>query len=74
VDDEFSSLLSEANSTLDVEKRREIFCDLEQIQWERGSIGIPFWRNVWQVYRDNVKNVSAHPTLYLLINEAWKEA
>jgi peptide/nickel transport system substrate-binding protein len=74
VDDEFSSLLSEANSTLDVEKRREIFCDLEQIQWERGSIGIPFWRNVWQVYRDNIKNVSAHPTLYLLINEAWKEA
>jgi peptide/nickel transport system substrate-binding protein len=74
VDEEFSSLLSEANSTLDVEKRREIFCDLEQIQWERGSIGIPFWRNVWQVYRDNVKNVSAHPTLYLLINEAWKEA
>lgn len=74
VDEEFSNLLSEANRTLDVEKRREIFCDLEQIQWERGSIGIAFWRNVWQVYRDNVKNVPAHPTLYLLINETWKEA
>jgi len=74
VDDEFSNLLSEANRTLDVEKRRQIFCELEQIQWERGSVGIPFWRNVWQVYRDNIKNVSAHPTLYLLINEAWKEA
>jgi peptide/nickel transport system substrate-binding protein len=74
VDDEFSNLLSKANRTLDVEERRQIFCDLERIQWERGSIGIPFWRNVWQVYRDNVKNVSAHPTLYLLINEAWKEA
>jgi peptide/nickel transport system substrate-binding protein len=74
VDEEFSTLLSEANKTLDVEQRREIFCELEQIQWERGSIGIPFWRNVWQVYRENVKNVSAHPTLYLLINDAWKEA
>jgi peptide/nickel transport system substrate-binding protein len=74
VDEEFSTLLSEANRTLDVEERRQIFCDLEQIQWERGSIGIAFWRNVWQVYRDNVHNIPAHPTLYLLINEAWKEA
>jgi len=74
VDEEFSELLSKANRTLDVEERRQVFCELETIQWERGSIGIPFWRNVWQVYRDNVKNVSAHPTLYLLINEAWKEA
>jgi peptide/nickel transport system substrate-binding protein len=29
MDDEFSELLNEANGTLDVEARREIFCELE---------------------------------------------
>jgi peptide/nickel transport system substrate-binding protein len=74
VDDEFSSLLNEANGTLDVDKRREIFCQLEQIQAERGSIGIAWWQNVWMVYRTNVKNVQGHPTLYMLFNEVYKEA
>jgi peptide/nickel transport system substrate-binding protein len=74
VDDEFSSLLNEANGTLDVEKRREIFCQLEQIQMDRGSIGISWWQNVWMVYRNNVKDVPGHPTLYMLFNEVYKEA
>jgi peptide/nickel transport system substrate-binding protein len=74
VDDEFSTLLNEANGTLDVEKRREIFCQLEQIQMDRGSIGIAWWQNVWMVYRNNVKDVPGHPTLYMLFNEVYKEA
>jgi peptide/nickel transport system substrate-binding protein len=74
VDDEFSELLAEANGTLDVDKRREIFCDLQRIQYERGSIGIPFWRNIWFVYQNNVHDVPGHPTYYMLFNEVWKEA
>ena len=35
VDEEFSSLLKEAEQTLDVEKRRAIMCKLEDIQQER---------------------------------------
>jgi peptide/nickel transport system substrate-binding protein len=74
VDDEFSELLFEANGTLDVEARREIFCDLQRIQYERGPIGIPFWRNVWFVSSNKVKDVPGHPTYYMLFNKVWMES
>ncbi|MBN1881677.1 MAG: ABC transporter substrate-binding protein [Deltaproteobacteria bacterium] len=70
-DEEFSELLTEANGTLDVDRRRKIFCELERIQWERGSVGISFWRNVWFVTGTQVMDVQAHPTLYMLFNEVW---
>jgi peptide/nickel transport system substrate-binding protein len=73
IDEEFSDLLTEANGTLDVEARREIFCQLEQIQYERGSIGIPFWRNIWYVHGKDLRNVPLHPTYYMMFNEVWKE-
>jgi peptide/nickel transport system substrate-binding protein len=74
VDEEFDTLLAEANGTLDVDKRREIFCQLEQIQMDRGSIGIAWWQNIWMVYRNKVQDVPGHPTLYMLFNGVWKEA
>ena len=74
VDDEFSQLLTEANGTLDVEARRQIFCDLEQIQVDRGSIGIPYWMNVWMVHRKIVRDVPPHANIYMLFNETWKSA
>ncbi|MBN1658723.1 MAG: ABC transporter substrate-binding protein [Anaerolineae bacterium] len=74
VDPEFSELLTQANGTLDVEARRQIFCDLEQIQLDRGSIGIPYWMNIWMVNRQNVKDVMPHPNIYMLFNETWKTA
>jgi peptide/nickel transport system substrate-binding protein len=73
VDEEFSELLTEANGTLDVEARREIFCELQQIQYDRGSIGIPFWRNIWYVYSADLRDVPPHPTYYMMFNEVWKE-
>lgn len=74
VDEEFSELLIQANGTLDVEKRREIFCKLQQIQMERGSIGIAWWSNSFTVSSKKVKEVPPHPTAYMLFNEIWKEA
>ncbi len=71
VDEEFSKLLNQANGTLDVDERRKIFCKLEDIQMERGSIGIPYWRNVWMVTRSRVENVESHPNLYMLFNTVW---
>ncbi|MGD1992156.1 MAG: ABC transporter substrate-binding protein [Anaerolineae bacterium] len=73
IDEEFSELLNEANGTLDVEARREIFCDLQQIQYDRGPIGIPFWRNIWFVGSNKLHNVPGHPTYYMLFNETWME-
>jgi peptide/nickel transport system substrate-binding protein len=70
-DPEFSKLIEEANGTLDVDRRREIFCRLEQIQWETGSVGIAWWQNNWQIIADRVRDSEPHPTGYMLFNEVW---
>jgi len=74
VDNEFTALLQEANGTLDVEKRRKIFCTLENIQQQRGPIANAFWLNVWTIARKRVQNLLAHPSLYLNLGEAWLSA
>jgi peptide/nickel transport system substrate-binding protein len=71
VDEEFSTLLKEAERTLDVEARREIMCQLEDIQQERGSVAIPFWTSVWYIAHERIQNVDAHPTNYDILHEAW---
>ena len=71
VDDEFSKLLKEANGLINVDERRKVFCKLEEIQMQRGSIGIPYWRNQWFVTRKKVKNMKGHPSVYMLFNEVW---
>jgi len=70
-DPEFSKLLNQANGLINVDERRKVFCKLEQIQMERGSIGIPFWRNQWLVTRKRLQNVQGHPSVYMLFNEVW---
>jgi len=73
VDEEFSDLLQQADRTLDVEARRQIMCQLEDIQMSRGSVGIPFWANLWYICRETFKNVKAHPSSYDVLNEVWFE-
>jgi peptide/nickel transport system substrate-binding protein len=72
VDEEFVSLLSDAERTLDVEERRAIMCKIEDIMQERGPIANSFWKKVWRISRNNVNNIVAHPTDYDLFNEVWK--
>ena len=74
VDKEFSELLTKANGTLDVEERRKIFCKLEKIQQERGSIANAFWINVWTITTKRVQNVISHPSLYLKADDMWVNA
>ena len=74
VDKEFSTLLAEATGTLDVDKRRKIMCKLEDIQMERGSIGIAYWMNTWMCPNKKLKDVIAHPNLLLLFNKVWIDA
>ncbi len=71
VDAEFSELLRQANGTLDLEARRKIFCKLEDIQWERGSIGISYWVNYFFVLSKRVQGVNGHPNGYMLFNRVW---
>jgi peptide/nickel transport system substrate-binding protein len=70
-DEEFSTLLQEANRTLDVEARRGIMEKLELIQQERGSIGNAYWQNIWAIVNKKFRNVHPHPTDYHLWNDLW---
>ena len=57
----FDQLLDEAEGTFDVEKRREIMCELQTIQKEEGTIGIPFWASTLNAHTERVKNFRAAP-------------
>ncbi len=73
VDKEFETLLTEAEKTLDVEKRRDIMCQIEDIFMERGPIGISYWKSVWNIVPKKFQNIEAHPTEYDLLNEVWAD-
>ena len=70
-DEEFDGLLTTAMGTLDLEERRKIMADIQRIQQDRGSIGIPYWMNSWIAYNPRLKGpMVAHPTRY---NDKWTE-
>ena len=71
VDAEFSDLLARAGATLDLQERRRLFCRLQDIQAERGSIGIAWWQNRWTGVRKNVQGLKVHPGGYLLLDKVW---
>jgi len=72
-DEEFTTILREAEGTLDVEARRALMCQLEDIMQERGSIGNSFWRSVWNITASKFQGITAHPTLYDLLYEVWSD-
>jgi peptide/nickel transport system substrate-binding protein len=73
-DDEFETLLRQAQGTLDVEARRSLMCKMEDIMQERGPVFNSFWKNVWNITNKKFHNVKAHPTAYDLLYDVWKEA
>jgi peptide/nickel transport system substrate-binding protein len=70
-DPEFEDLLREAQGTLDVEARRSLMCDMEDIMQERGPIFNSFWKNVWNITNKKFQNIKAHPTAYDLLYDVW---
>jgi peptide/nickel transport system substrate-binding protein len=73
-DEEFTTLLRQAERTLDVEARRQIMAQIQQIMQDRGPIGNSYWNNVWNITRSEFQNIVAHPTDYDLLYEVWKDA
>lgn len=74
VDEEFTTILRQAEKTLDVEKRRELMGQLEDIMQQRGPVFISYWKKVWNITRKEFQGVQAHPTSYDLLYEVWKNA
>lgn len=70
-DEEFETLLRQAEGTLDVEARREIMGQIETIMQERGPIGNSFWKNVWNITHKKFQNIQAHPTAYDFLYDVW---
>ncbi len=61
---EFDKALTEAESTLDVEKRRVKMEKVEKILQDDAVIVQPFFRAVFTAIRDNVVGFEMHPTRY----------
>lgn len=70
-DEEFETLLREAEGTLDVEARREIMSQIEDIMQERGPIANSFWKNVWNITHEKFQGIVAHPTDHDFLYEVW---
>ncbi|HZT20544.1 MAG TPA: ABC transporter substrate-binding protein [Dongiaceae bacterium] len=64
-------LLNKADATLDVEKRKQIMKDIEELMQEEGPIVQPVWRAVFTGVNKRVKGFKMHPTLYLFCEEWW---
>lgn len=73
VDSEFSEKLAQAELTLDVEARRQIIGELEDIMQARGPVGISYWTNEWEIIPKSFQNVVAHPSNFDFYYEVWKE-
>lgn len=66
---EFDRLLAEAEGTLDVDKRRRVVAELENIMQQDGAIVQPLWRSVFIAMDKKVKGFKMHPTSYFFANE-----
>jgi peptide/nickel transport system substrate-binding protein len=62
---EFDEVLTRAEGTLDVDKRRELIGRLEEIMQEDGPIVQPLWRTVFAAYDKKVKGFAMHPSTYI---------
>jgi peptide/nickel transport system substrate-binding protein len=60
----FDAALNDAESTLDVEKRRVKMEKVEKILQDDAVLVQPFFRSVFTAVRDNVVNLQNHPTRY----------
>jgi len=71
-DKEFQDLLDQANQTIDIQERRKIFCKLEKIQQERGSVGLAVFEDTFLSTTSKLKNVNTQIP-FLDINDIWLE-
>jgi peptide/nickel transport system substrate-binding protein len=73
-DPTFEKMIDEAEGILDHKERRKLMAKIEVYQRENGTIGLPLWRSVFEGADKRLKGYRAHPTSYLLINDAYFES
>jgi len=65
----FDEILTKAEGTLDIDKRRELMGELQTIMQEDGPIAQPLWRAGYVAYDKRAKNIRAHPTGFIFAEE-----
>ncbi len=70
----FDALLTQAEGTVDVEERRTIVAQLEEIMQQDGPIVQPLWRSRFGAYDKRVKGFRMHPTNCIFAEELAVEA
>jgi peptide/nickel transport system substrate-binding protein len=72
---EFDRILTEAEGTVDITKRKELMARLQKIMQEDGPIVQPLWRKNFTFYDKRVQGFKMHPTSYVFCNRlALQEA
>jgi peptide/nickel transport system substrate-binding protein len=67
----FDSLLNEAEGALDIDARRTIMAQLEEIMLEDGPICLPLWRGMFSFWDNSIKGFHQHPTSYIFGEEIY---
>ena len=65
------SLLTEASRTIDVEKRKRLYNEVQKILWEEGPELIPYFRNYVSAIRKTVKNYKLIPLQWVELRDVW---
>ena len=65
----FDELLTKAEGLLDVEKRKVVMKDIEELMDEDGPIALPLWRAIYQPFNKKLKGFVPHPTDYYFAEE-----
>ena len=68
---EFDRLLSEAEGIYEVEARRRLMCQIENIMQEDGPVAIPHWEPITFMHRTRVKGYEAAPESALKLEEVY---
>ncbi|MER9597637.1 ABC transporter substrate-binding protein [Mesorhizobium sp. M0244] len=71
---DFDAKLKQALSLIDVEKRREVMKDVEQILQDSGVIVQPFWQKLFSHTNKKVKNYGVHQTFEMDLQNVWLDA
>jgi len=69
---EWDAALDEAESTLDVEKRRALMEKVEKILQDDAVMVQPIFRPVYTIVNASVNGYPGHPTQYHQFNKVWK--
>ena len=69
--EEFDTLLDQANGIADADARRVVMARLEAIMQEEGVMIQPYWRSLFRNARPNVHGAEMHPTFVVDYVKYW---